>query len=133
MNASRDDVQRFVGRKHRLLVADPHPQSLAASVLLKADLSCQLVAEWLTFRTAWLTRQKERHGDLVCHYCRMGGLQMDLPADATKADLRHLATVDHVNPRANGGAEYDEANLVVACHPCNNRKGDSTHLAHTGP
>lgn len=41
-----------------------------------------------------------------CHYCG---------ARAT--------TVDHKRPVSKGGARYDEANLVAACKPCNDRKG----------
>jgi hypothetical protein len=32
-------------------------------------------------------------------------------------------TLDHVRPRSRGGDD-SEANLKVACEPCNNRKGD---------
>lgn len=33
------------------------------------------------------------------------------------------ATLDHVNPKANGGLLSDATNLVTACPMCNNRKG----------
>jgi 5-methylcytosine-specific restriction endonuclease McrA len=33
-------------------------------------------------------------------------------------------TVDHRVPVIDGGAEYDEANLVASCVDCNLRKGD---------
>lgn len=33
------------------------------------------------------------------------------------------ATLDHVNPKANGGLLSDATNLVIACPLCNNRKG----------
>ena len=33
------------------------------------------------------------------------------------------ATVDHRVARANGGSEYDPANLVACCRRCNSRKG----------
>lgn len=35
------------------------------------------------------------------------------------------ATLDHVNPRANGGRTTFE-NTVASCRPCNNKKGDKT-------
>ena len=41
---------------------------------------------------------------------------------ATHLDQR-TATLDHVFPRARGGA-HDPGNLVVACGPCNRLKGD---------
>lgn len=34
-------------------------------------------------------------------------------------------TLDHLLPRARGGPDWD-INLVVACSPCNNTKGDRT-------
>ncbi len=45
-----------------------------------------------------------------CVYCGRG----DLPL-----------TIDHVVPRARGGEDSWE-NLVAACVPCNNKKGDKT-------
>lgn len=45
-----------------------------------------------------------------CVYC---GDRLDLAA----------ATLDHVYPRARGGAHVP-GNVVVACAPCNRRKGD---------
>ncbi len=41
---------------------------------------------------------------------------------ATRLDQR-TATLDHVVPRARGGA-HDPGNLVVACGPCNRLKGE---------
>lgn len=40
------------------------------------------------------------------------------------------STIDHVHPRARGG-EHRWENVVAACGPCNNRKGDRT-LAELG-
>jgi 5-methylcytosine-specific restriction endonuclease McrA len=34
-------------------------------------------------------------------------------------------TLDHLYPRSKGGPDWD-INLVVACGPCNNQKGDKT-------
>lgn len=36
---------------------------------------------------------------------------------------KNRMTVDHVNPKANGGKNTFE-NCVASCKPCNNRKGD---------
>lgn len=33
------------------------------------------------------------------------------------------ATIEHIQPRCNGGAQADPRNLALACKPCNNRKG----------
>jgi 5-methylcytosine-specific restriction enzyme A len=51
------------------------------------------------------------------YVCRLG-----LPGCLVEA-----TTVDHVNPVSQGGAPYDEANLVASCAPCNLRKGARRH------
>lgn len=48
--------------------------------------------------------------DFECQYC---GLSLSLKT----------ATLDHVQPRANGGRTTFE-NTVASCHQCNNKKGD---------
>ena len=48
----------------------------------------------------------------TCQYC------------GTRTDASRL-TLDHVTPRAQGGASVPE-NLVTACFECNNRKGNRT-------
>ena len=110
--------------KHRLYVRNPHVASLAAGVLLKRDLRRQQLDEYLAFRAEYLAEQRVVHGDLVCHYCHTGGLLEDVGETPTKAELRKLATLDHVLPQSKGGGTYDKANLVVACYPCNQAKGD---------
>jgi 5-methylcytosine-specific restriction endonuclease McrA len=37
----------------------------------------------------------------------------------------HNFSIDHVHPRSQGGGTYWE-NVVVACHPCNRKKGGRT-------
>jgi 5-methylcytosine-specific restriction endonuclease McrA len=67
----------------------------------------------------------KRDGQLSCHYCGRSGLVSALPDGHTKKDLKNLATLDHIVPRSKGGAEFDEANIVIACHTCNHRKADN--------
>lgn len=38
---------------------------------------------------------------------------------------RDAFTLDHLLPKSRGGPDWD-VNLVVACSPCNNQKGDRT-------
>lgn len=38
-------------------------------------------------------------------------------------------TIDHVNPVCGGTDPMDASNLVVACRPCNSRKGGRVHGA----
>ena len=111
--------------RHRVRVENPHPKSQAAGVLLTRSLQEQERAHWVEFRAAYLEKVLAVHGQLQCHYCGQGGLVAELPDDATKSDLRRLATLDHVVPRSKGGAEFDEANVVIACHPCNQKKADN--------
>jgi 5-methylcytosine-specific restriction endonuclease McrA len=106
-------------------VNNPHPQSQAAGVLLARWLRKEEVGQWLEFRRALLTRKLAEEGDLVCRYCGRKGLAIEVPDAVTKAEMRHLATLDHVVPRSKGGTD-DESNLVVACYPCNQRKGDES-------
>jgi 5-methylcytosine-specific restriction endonuclease McrA len=43
-----------------------------------------------------------------CAYCRLTGVPLE---------------IDHIQPRSKGGSDR-VANLVIACHPCNQHKGD---------
>lgn len=104
-------------RRHRVLTETPHPKSFAASVLLRHRLSEGERSEWMVFRDGFL----DRHG-LKCFYCGQEGLTKEVGVGG----LRLLATIDHVQPRSKGGAEYDETNLRVACFPCNKAKSDKT-------
>ncbi len=65
----------------------------------------------LPYKDILLTRKnilrRDKH---KCAYCGRG----DLPL-----------TVDHILPKARGGGDTWD-NLVAACLPCNNRKGDRT-------
>ena len=45
-----------------------------------------------------------------CQYCRRGDVTL---------------TIDHIVPKSKGGDDSWE-NLVAACLPCNNKKGDRT-------
>jgi 5-methylcytosine-specific restriction endonuclease McrA len=56
---------------------------------------------WRKVRATILYRDRYR-----CHWC--GG---------------RASQVDHLKPRAEGGARYDPANLVAACAPCNLSRG----------
>ncbi len=62
------------------------------------------------YRKVMLTRKNIlRRDNQRCQYC--GG--------------KNALTVDHVLPKSRGGKDHWE-NLVAACIPCNNRKGDRT-------
>ena len=108
-----------------ILVEEPHIKSQAALVLLHKQLIRGVKYHgykgWLRFRLETLERWQAERGSLHCHYCGLGPLVID-------TDNRDpmVATLDHRIPRAKGGAEFDLNNLVVACSPCNQKKGDKT-------
>ncbi|PSQ81950.1 MAG: HNH endonuclease [Bacteroidetes bacterium QS_8_68_15] len=56
--------------------------------------------------------RRDRH---TCQYCGSG----------------KRLTIDHIPPKSRGGEDSWE-NLVAACVPCNNRKGDATRLRGLG-
>ncbi len=63
------------------------------------------------FKKVILTRKNIlRRDGYKCAYCG----RSDLPL-----------TIDHVKPKSRGG-EDDWSNLITACLPCNNKKGDRT-------
>lgn len=106
-----------------MLVEEPALESRAALHLLHKRLLRTSVYHgykgWLRFRLETLeTWQKER-GELRCVYCGLGPLVIE-----TDNRDPFCATLDHVVPRAKGGAKFDLNNLVVACSPCNGKKGD---------
>ena len=70
-------------------------------------------ARWRKLRKAVLQRET------VCYLC---GQPVDkgLPSNSPMG-----AEVDHVAPRAHGGAVYDESNLHLVHRRCNSQKGAS--------
>ena len=110
----------YGNKKNKIFVGEPHQGSMASLVLLNDQLGQESLKEWFDFRIAFL----DKFQVLKCHYCGKQPLTKEVDDPTDKKKLHWLATLDHVNARANGGGEYDEANLVVACFPCNNGKGD---------
>lgn len=117
-------------RRDRVYVEDAHPQSRAALLYLRAYFGELESDEWLRFRLEFL----KSFETLTCHYCGKENLVIELECQQRCSscskrkrrceELKTLATLDHVVPRAKGGAEYDPDNLVVACFPCNQEKAD---------
>lgn len=106
-------------RKTRFGVYDPHYYTRAGPVTIKKlDGSIEL-AQPLS---------KEQYAKLLCERTR---ITMTMRGKVLKRDhgrCRYCGTdqgpfeIDHVVPVAMGGTGAF-ANLVTACHPCNNRKG----------
>jgi len=108
--------------KHNVLVYDPHPQSLAALVLLTKKLAPRPLSYkvWLRYRSWYLRKHWKKHKEFRCHYCGKGNLK------AESDTASQLATLDHVQPLAKGGLRFHSSNIVIACSPCNSRKQDKS-------
>jgi hypothetical protein len=106
--------------RHNVLVNDPHPQSLAALVLLTKKLAPLPLnyKVWLRYRKWFLREYLRSHKTLTCFYCKKGPLKVQSDHDSD------LATLDHVKPLSKGGERFHSSNLVVACYACNSRKKD---------
>ena len=105
-------------RRDNLTYVPTDRRSRASLVALK-DSYPQEWQVWLDFRMKVLTTEEDVYGTLKCHYCGKEDLHK-----VTEGVPRPLqATLDHVQPLARGGAKYDVDNLVVACQPCNQKKG----------
>lgn len=70
-------------------------------------------------RMAVLIARDEADGVWRCRYCRRRVAQADQPS--LWGEYPH-PELDHIHPRLHGGTN-DLLNLVVACQPCNVRKG----------
>lgn len=70
---------------------------------------------------AFLRQELERQGSLQCHYCQKVVRLVHWSENYNGDDI---ATVDHVIPISRGGTDLP-SNLVVACRPCNLRKGSN--------
>jgi len=113
--------------RHKILSFQPNIQSYAAKILLryKHKLKSRRLPYqtriWLTFRNKYLKRQKKKHGQLACAFCRLCPLDSNF---RNPHSLLPKATIDHIHPLSKGGKRYDEANLCVACVKCNQKKAD---------
>jgi 5-methylcytosine-specific restriction endonuclease McrA len=114
--------------KHNVLVHEPHPQSLAALVLLTKKLAPRPISykTWLRYRKWFLRQHLKKHKTLMCFYCGCGPLKSQSDVD------KDLATLDHVKPLSKGGERFHSSNLVVACYTCNSRKKDKDVNEFTG-
>lgn len=89
---------------------------MAGYILLKKEYSTVETRIWLKFRSHYLKSQK-----LICAYCGKKDLKLN---SHHGRNLGSLATIDHIIPLSKGGSRFDRKNLTVACHTCNNKKGN---------
>jgi 5-methylcytosine-specific restriction endonuclease McrA len=108
--------------KHTVFMDDVHVSSYANLVLLQRLYTQLENRRWVKERKAFLIRELNEKGKLVCHYCHRDNLKL-------KSPKRHeQATVDHVLAKSAGGDAYDPANFVVCCNSCNQRKASHSVL-----
>ena len=128
---------------------DPHPKSLAASVLLKIQLSeldydrnlflNKIDKNTIFFSPQWrgnlsqaqfnmdfLKKEKSRVGNLCCAYCSKENLVIYEFNDPVKLNS-NMATADHFWPKSKYGHDINVRNLVVSCFKCNIDKADKTY------
>lgn len=68
-----------------------------------------------------------RDGGWKCHYC--GCAIHREPSKVNSIKKPKQATVDHMKPLGKGGADNVQ-NMVLACRPCNDEKGDMDYFAY---
>lgn len=56
-----------------------------------------------------------------CYYC--GREVLEIPFKKGQKKPRNAATIDHIIPVCRGGEDKID-NMVLACHACNNEKGN---------
>ena len=56
-------------------------------------------------------------------HCRWCGRLTHEPA-LVGVSAPHTRTLDHIVPRSRGSAKWDLSNVVIACHECNQERGN---------
>lgn len=108
-----------------ILVISPPVTALAARELLRRQLAKEELENWVEFREQLLRENQQRNdGKLVCYYCGRDDLVSEVEDMSSAARRAILATIDHKVPLSKGGKQFDPDNCVVACCPCNEKKGN---------
>jgi len=77
----------------------------------------------LLFNYNLLKEIEKNKGELQCEYCGEKNLKIYRWDEKVKDDV---ATIDHFLPKSQyPELSKDPKNLLVACHSCNNKKGDT--------
>jgi len=101
-------------KRQRVLVEEPHIQSMAALVLLIEDLQLTQLNEYLVFKETFFSK----FDTLTCFWCGKENLQIET------SDIDVLATIDHKKVVSQGGDLMNEENCLVSCFRCNNNRKD---------
>lgn len=72
-----------------------------------------LSAEWRVFRAEVFAERGRRCQDPACKSPWAPGVRI----------------LDHVKERKDGGADFDKANVLIRCAPCNGRKTEAARAA----
>lgn len=126
-------LSKLTSKHQNVLVKDPHPQSLAALVLLVSSYHYEMKKEWFEFRKKLLKDQLRvwwkpwtwhKKSTLTCVYCKKTHLKEEIEDMRDKSQLKTLATIDHIHPLSKGGKMFDPKNCCIACYNCNTKKKD---------
>jgi 5-methylcytosine-specific restriction protein A len=97
--------------KPRLRIIDTR----AVKVKPKRAEAFYLSPQWRDFRDRLLRKRGRRCQDPDCR-------------DPTAAGVRYG---DHIKERHDGGADFDEENVLIRCAPCHGRKTEAERAART--
>lgn len=81
---------------------------------------------WWTKFTVARRRRTARLSEAQNHRCAFCGTETYLSINDFRLGMnkhRHLATLEHIIPQCEGGTDHI-SNCVMACHECNNSRGD---------
>ena len=103
--------------KHTFINIDEvHIQSYASLVMLQKVYTNLEQKRWNRARKAFVKKELETKGKLVCSYCGKDDLKI-------KSNKRHeQCTVDHIIPVSQGGNQFDDRNFTISCYSCNKKK-----------
>ncbi|MDD5650641.1 MAG: HNH endonuclease [Candidatus Nanoarchaeia archaeon] len=110
----------------KVFVEEPFVQSRASYLFLRDQMQKIVMEEWETFRNEIFDEFEAIHGELICQYCGAEHLVREILDPCDKAQLKTLATIDHIVALSLGGSKWDKSNCTIACHPCNNHKKNKT-------
>lgn len=73
-------------------------------------------------------RFRNKHSNPICHYCKkpLAWLRVDTCDPIWRRIYSEGATMDHIIPQSKGG-RHEASNLVVACFPCNQARGNTPY------
>ncbi len=135
--------KKTIYREQHLVYEDGTHNSMGSYILLKNYYrslqdefyvrkyhSNKLWYKQVMFNKAFLEKKLKEKGFLQCAFCGKKDLIVYDMFDPNKSKS-NMATADHFLPKDKGGDAFNEANLVVACEPCNSKKANKIYALDT--